>query len=227
MSMQDYRIEELYDLTKTIAAPLFARAQYPWELLPLIGDYIVELGNTLPEDKFEKRGENIWIAKSAHVFDSAYIAGLDSILALEPIKKGAENEAKISMNTFAAPVFKLPGSVTGKKDPAPKANHAGKSAENRQANAKQADNAAASAEAFADKFSNALSKLQSDPSNAGLYKTVEAKDGDDLFKLLKRTYGNGVQNLPRFYILSTLQSVNPGVMLEHLNAGDKVRVPRI
>ena len=75
MSMQDYRIEELYDLTKTIAAPLFARAQYPWELLPLIGDYIVELGNTLPEDKFEKRGENIWIAKSAHVFDSAYIAG--------------------------------------------------------------------------------------------------------------------------------------------------------
>ena len=75
MSMQDYRIEELYDLTKTIAAPLFARAEYPWELLPLIGDYIVELGNTLPEDRFEKRGENIWIAKSAHVFDSAYIAG--------------------------------------------------------------------------------------------------------------------------------------------------------
>ncbi len=156
--------------------------------------------------------------------DSAYIAALDSILALEPIKKGAENEAKISMNTFEAPIFKLPGSVTGKKDPAPKANHAGKSAENRQANARQADT---SAEAFADKFTNALSKLQSDPSNAGLYKTVEARDGDDLFKLLKRTYGNGVQNLPRFYILSTLQSVNPGVMLEHLNAGDKVRVPRI
>ena len=55
MSMQDYRIEELYDLTKTIAAPLFARAQYPWELLPLIGDYIVELDATVPaqiKDKY-------------------------------------------------------------------------------------------------------------------------------------------------------------------------------
>ena len=157
--------------------------------------------------------------------DSTYVASLDSILALEPIKKGGEAEAKINMNVFEAPVFKLPGSVTGKKDTSPKANHAGKSAGAKQAYAtKPADT---SAEAFADKFSTALSKLQSDPSNASLYKTVEAKDGDDLFKLLRRTYGAGVQGLPRFYVLSALQSVNAGVMLEHLNAGDKVRVPRI
>ena len=159
--------------------------------------------------------------------DSAYIAGLDSILALEPIKKNAEAEANINMNVFEAPVFKLPGSVTGKKDPAPKANHAGKSTASKQANAPKADNVNASAEAFADQFATALSKLQSDPSNASLYKTVEAKDGDDLFKLLKRTYGAGVQGLPRFYVLSALQSVNAGVVLEHLNAGDKVRVPRL
>lgn len=156
--------------------------------------------------------------------DSAYVAGLDSILALEPIKKNADTEAKINMNVFEAPVFKLPGSVTGKKDATPKANHAGKSAGAKQANTPKADN---SAELFADRFATALSKLQSDPSNASLYKTVTANDGDDLFKLLKRTYGAGVQGLPRFYVLSALQSVNAGVMLEHLNAGDKVRVPRI
>ncbi|WP_072800892.1 hypothetical protein [Fibrobacter sp. UWT2] len=156
--------------------------------------------------------------------DSAYIAGLDSILALEPIKKGADAEAKINMNVFEAPVFKLPGSVTGKKDATPKANHAGKSAGAKQANTPKADN---SAELFADRFATALSKLQSDPSNASLYKTVTANDGDDLFKLLKRTYGAGVQGLPRFYVLSALQSVNAGVMLEHLNAGDKVRVPKL
>lgn len=156
--------------------------------------------------------------------DSAYIAGLDSILALEPIKKGADAEAKINMNVFDAPVFKLPGSVTGKKDATPKANHAGKSAGAKQANTPKADN---SAELFADRFATALSKLQSDPSNASLYKTVTANDGDDLFKLLKRTYGAGVQGLPRFYVLSALQSVNAGVMLEHLNAGDKVRVPKL
>ncbi len=156
--------------------------------------------------------------------DSTYIAGLDSILALEPIKKGADAEAKINMNVFDAPVFKLPGSVTGKKDTSPKANHAGKSAGAKQANAPKADN---SAELFADRFATALSKLQSDPSNASLYKTVTANEGDDLFKLLKRTYGAGVQGLPRFYVLSALQSVNAGVVLEHLNAGDKVRVPKI
>jgi hypothetical protein len=156
--------------------------------------------------------------------DSTYIAGLDSILALEPIKKGADAEAKINMNVFEAPVFKLPGSVTGKKDATPKANHAGKSAGAKQANNPKADN---SAELFADRFATALSKLQSDPSNASLYKTVTANDGDDLFKLLKRTYGAGVQGLPRFYVLSALQSVNAGVMLEHLNAGDKVRVPKL
>lgn len=156
--------------------------------------------------------------------DSAYVAGLDSILALEPIKKNAETEANINMNVFEAPVFKLPGSVTGKKDATPKANHAGKSAGAKQANTPKADN---SAELFADRFATALSKLQSDPSNASLYKTVTANEGDDLFKLLKRTYGAGVQGLPRFYVLSALQSVNAGVMLEHLNAGDKVRVPKL
>ena len=150
--------------------------------------------------------------------DSAYIAALDSILALEPIKKTDSAEANIQMNAFAAPVFKLPSSVTGKKDV--------KSAAKNSQNVPKA-NVTAKAEQFADKFANALSKLQSDPSNAALYRTVEAKDGDDLFKLLKRTYGAGVQNLPRFFVLSALQSVNAGVALEHLNAGDKVRVPRM
>ena len=156
--------------------------------------------------------------------DSIYIASLDSILALEPIKKNTETEANISVNTFEAPIFKLPGSVTGKKDTKP--NHAPKSATAKHVSApsNQFDN---SAEQFADRFATALSKLQSDPSNASLYKTVEAKDGDDLFKLLKRTYGAGVQGLPRFYVLSALQSVNAGVVLEHLNAGDKVRVPKL
>jgi hypothetical protein len=154
--------------------------------------------------------------------DSAYIAALDSILALEPIKKTDSAEANIQMNTFAAPVFKLPSSVTGKKDVKPAAKNS-QNAPKANVTAK-ADH---SAEQFADKFANALSKLQSDPSNAALYRTVEAKDGDDLFKLLKRTYGAGVQNLPRFFVLSALQSVNAGVALEHLNAGDKVRVPRM
>ncbi len=158
--------------------------------------------------------------------DSLYIADLDSILALEPIKKKDKNQPSIAMNTFKAPNFILPSSVTGEKTAkGSKGNQGARTGESKPVSAKTArDN---SAENFANQFTQALSALQSDPSNAKLYKVVESRDGEDLFQLLKRTYGAGAQSLPRFYVLSTLQSVNPGVMLEHLNAGDKVRVPRI
>ena len=75
MRMQDYRIENMYDLSQTIAKDLFAGREYPWEVLGDISDFIVKLGNTLPADRFEKRGENVWVAKSAKIFDSAYIGG--------------------------------------------------------------------------------------------------------------------------------------------------------
>ena len=70
-----YTINDLLDLSKTIAAPLFEGKTYPWEVLADIKDFIVELGNTLPEEEYEKRGEDVWIAKDAIVFPSAYIGG--------------------------------------------------------------------------------------------------------------------------------------------------------
>jgi NDP-sugar pyrophosphorylase family protein len=73
--MEQYAIENLYDLNETIAADLMKSAKYPWEILPKIKDFIIDLGKSLPKDKFEKRGENVWVAKSAKVFDSAYIGG--------------------------------------------------------------------------------------------------------------------------------------------------------
>ena len=73
--MTEWRIEDLSDLNETIAVDIFEGLKFPWEVLPKIKDFIIKLGETLPEDKFEKKGENIWIAKSAKVFPSAYIAG--------------------------------------------------------------------------------------------------------------------------------------------------------
>lgn len=73
--MEQFKIENLYTLSETIASEIFEGVIYPWEVLPKIKDFIVKLGNSLPEDKYEKRGENVWIAKSATVFQSAYIAG--------------------------------------------------------------------------------------------------------------------------------------------------------
>ena len=73
--MENARIESLYDLTKTIAADVFVGKEYPWEVLPEIGAFIIKLGESLDPEKYEKRGENIWVAKSAKVFESAYLNG--------------------------------------------------------------------------------------------------------------------------------------------------------
>lgn len=73
--MEQLKIQNLYTLSETIAAGLFEGAEYPWEVLPDIGAFIVELGNSLPEDVYEKRRENVWVAKSAKVYPSAYING--------------------------------------------------------------------------------------------------------------------------------------------------------
>lgn len=65
--------KELFDLSKTIAAPLFEGKKYPWEVLSDIKDFILKLGPTLPKDEYDNPKEGVWIAKDATVFDSAYI----------------------------------------------------------------------------------------------------------------------------------------------------------
>ena len=73
--LRDTEIGALYTLEETIAKDIFDGLRYPWEALPKIGGFIAALGNALPEDRYEKRGDNVWIARSAHVYPSAYIGG--------------------------------------------------------------------------------------------------------------------------------------------------------
>ena len=73
--MKELKSVNLFDFSKTIAAPLFESAEYPWELLPKISGYIKELGATLCEEKFDKIGEDIWVAKSAKVAPTAFLGG--------------------------------------------------------------------------------------------------------------------------------------------------------
>ena len=73
--MSVLKISDLYSLEHTIAAEIFEGKTYPWEILGELKGFIVKLGQSLDPEKFIKRGEDIWIAKSATVFDSAYIAG--------------------------------------------------------------------------------------------------------------------------------------------------------
>ena len=69
--MKELTVKELYTLDETIAKDIFEGVTYPWEVLPKISRFIVELGNTLSEEEYEKQGENIWIAKTAKVAKSA------------------------------------------------------------------------------------------------------------------------------------------------------------
>lgn len=70
-----YTITDLFDLDHTIAKDLFVDKEFPWEVLPEIGDFIIRLGNTLSLDEYDHPSENVWIAKDATVFPSAYING--------------------------------------------------------------------------------------------------------------------------------------------------------
>ena len=73
--MENCKITELYNLDETIAKDLLSKYTYPWEVLAHINDYILELGATLPTDEYNKIGEDVWVHKTATVFESAYIHG--------------------------------------------------------------------------------------------------------------------------------------------------------
>ena len=68
-------VKENYSLDQTIAKDIFNGVTYPWEVLPKISSFILELGATLSEDEYEKRGEHVWVAKSAKVAPTAFING--------------------------------------------------------------------------------------------------------------------------------------------------------
>lgn len=73
--MEKLTVKELFNLNETIAKDLLNSVTYPWEVLHKISAFIVELGETLDEEKYEKRDKDIWIAKNATVAPTAYIHG--------------------------------------------------------------------------------------------------------------------------------------------------------
>lgn len=73
--MENAKIWNLYDLNQTIAKEYLEQFTYPWEALKGISDFIKQLGPTLDPEKFEQRGEDIWVAKSAKVAPTASLNG--------------------------------------------------------------------------------------------------------------------------------------------------------
>lgn len=87
--MEELTVKELYTLEETIAADIFKEVVYPWEVLPKIGEFIRRLGRGLLEEEYEKAKEDVWIARSARVFPSAFIVGPAIIGKNAEIRHGA------------------------------------------------------------------------------------------------------------------------------------------
>lgn len=73
--MKQCRIENMYCLEETIAAEYLKTAEYPWELLAGLSDYIRKLGSTLDPEVYRQIEEDVWVAKSAKVASTAYLGG--------------------------------------------------------------------------------------------------------------------------------------------------------
>ena len=68
-------LKDLFDIEKTIAKDFLQNENEPWNCLPKIHDYILEIGSMLDKEKFEQKDENVWIAKTAKVAPTACIIG--------------------------------------------------------------------------------------------------------------------------------------------------------
>ena len=73
--MEQLKNTNLFNMNETIAADIFKDTTYPWEVLSKISNFILTLGATLSPEEYEKKGDNIWIAKSAKVAPTAFING--------------------------------------------------------------------------------------------------------------------------------------------------------
>ena len=89
MNMEAMTIANLYDLQHTAAKPLMENLTYPWEVLPLIGEFILGLGETLSPEDYERREGNVWIARSAKLYPNIYIAGPTIIGPDTEVRPGA------------------------------------------------------------------------------------------------------------------------------------------
>ncbi len=67
--------KDFFNFSHSLAGEMLQKYTHPWEALKDISSIIMELSETLDPNIYEKRGENIWVAKSATIYPNIYIAG--------------------------------------------------------------------------------------------------------------------------------------------------------
>ncbi len=87
--MDAIRTVDLFDLTKTRAEDMLKTCTYPWEALTLIGETVLAIGHTLDAAEYDHPADDVWIAKSASVAQTASITGPCVIGAGTQVRPGA------------------------------------------------------------------------------------------------------------------------------------------
>ena len=72
----DYSIKttELFERGHSLAEKQIFECEYPWQVLSRIKEIILEIGKTLPADRYDCLCEGVWIAKSAKISPNASIS---------------------------------------------------------------------------------------------------------------------------------------------------------
>lgn len=73
--MKNIKTRDLFDLEKTLAADFLSRYEYPWEALPHIKEFILQLGKALSDTEYRQLSDTVWISPEAHIAPSAFIEG--------------------------------------------------------------------------------------------------------------------------------------------------------
>ena len=66
-------INDLYDLTHTLASEYLSQFTYPWEVLAGIKSMIIALGEKLPKDEYNEVSPQVWVHKTATVAPTAFL----------------------------------------------------------------------------------------------------------------------------------------------------------
>lgn len=68
-----YTTNNLLDLEHTLAKDYLSKFEYPWQALSGIKEEIIRIGKTLDKNEYDEVKENVWVHKTATVFESAYL----------------------------------------------------------------------------------------------------------------------------------------------------------
>lgn len=67
------KIDALFDLSQTVAKTYLRRHSFPWEALPGLAEYILDLGPTLNKSIYTEQFPGIWVAHNAKIYKTSFI----------------------------------------------------------------------------------------------------------------------------------------------------------